>query len=987
MKFPQPNRSFMNTAVICYHNKMLSIKKTLLFTLLGTSSILAQETSTVLPQNPTSIKWSQVKTKHFRLIFPSTIAPTAMKTANTLEAVYQPVSQSLGIAPKPVSILLQNQTVVSNGFITITPRHGEFYTTTPQDNNLLGTNDWLKLLSVHEYRHVVQFEKSFQGKGKILRFLLGNIGSQLLGSFVVPNWFWEGDAVGSETSFTSSGRGKIPAFEMALRTQLLSRGAFSYPKSVDGSYQDYVPNHYVNGYVLTTYLKNKFGRDIWDSVLTEVYKKPSQLYSFSNTIHKVTGLTVEELYKAAYQDVTDKWTVQANQVKETPATYYETENPRYFTNYEYPQVVEDGRVVALKSGLSAIQQLVLLSKVGKEEKLAEIGVLNDAATLSAAGTKVVWSEIGYHPRWAMKTYSVIKILDLKTKKINQVTTQTRLAAPALDAEGARIVAVETDTENNNALVILDAKTGQLQQRINNVTNGFFIHPTWANAKQLVVVRLLNGKKSILEINIATGQTNELTEAVDENIAHPFKQDKYVFFNSGVTGIDNVFVVNTETRQRFQVTNRKFGGFNATLSANGKSLIFNDFTDKGHRIASMPLDTTLWLPFDEKLLKPIRYFGQMLMQEAGENLLNKVDDSVYVVKPYRKTNLVNLYAWGLLLRSRDNNTLNLGISSQNLLGTAAFSGGLTFNTNERTWQQFVSASYQAWYPILDFSYTNGQRNTSAYIDKDTKLDSLRSDTWRQQQWLMGFRLPFNLTHSKYRETLSLSTHLTINQVEGYDLGVRTSASSGINGNVNSMIYGLSYSRLLKRAVRDIAPKWGQSLSLYHRQSFNSVLNGGITSIQGALFFPGLMRHHSFRVRGGYQHQVGLKTVEGAVSPTFYYFASTLALPRGYSYQNVENLWTATAEYSLPLATPDWTWGRLVYVKRIKTTFFADLGQGETYYAKIKKQDLVNYTSLGVELSVEFHPFRYQNPLELGVRVLHQPRTGQTLVQPLVINIGF
>jgi hypothetical protein len=77
---------------------------------------------------------------------------------------------------------------------------------------------------------------------------------------------------------------------------------------------------------------------------------------------------------------------------------------------------------------------------------------------------------------------------------------------------------------------------------------------------------------------------------------------------------------------------------------------------------------------------------------------------------------------------------------------------------------------------------------------------------------------------------------------------------------------------------------------------------------------------------------------------------------------------------------------VYIKRIKTTLFADLGQGETYYAKIKRQDLVNYTSIGVDFSVEFHPFRYQNAIELGVRVLHQPRTGQTLVQPLLINIA-
>ena len=147
-------------------------------------------------QNPTSIKWSQIKTPHFRLIFPAQISLTANRTANVLESVYQPVSKSLGHQPRPISIILQNQTTESNGFVSQLPRRSEFITTPPQDYTLLGNNNWLDLLAVHEFRHVVQNDKAFTGATKLVYNLLGNNGFAATTFLTVPNWFWEGDAVG-----------------------------------------------------------------------------------------------------------------------------------------------------------------------------------------------------------------------------------------------------------------------------------------------------------------------------------------------------------------------------------------------------------------------------------------------------------------------------------------------------------------------------------------------------------------------------------------------------------------------------------------------------------------------------------------------------------------------------------------------------------------------------------------------------------------------
>lgn len=972
-----------------------------LFIILGVQQSFAQENSVNLSQNPASLKWSQIKTPHFRLIFPNNIQALGERTANVLETVYQPVSKTLGKTPRPISILLQNQTAVSNGFVSLFPRRSEFYTTPPQDYTLLGTNNWLDLLSVHEFRHVVQFDKSLTGSTKLMYTLFGYNGLGIVNALAIPNWFTEGDAVGTESVLTNSGRGKIPTFDMALRTQLLSKGIYNYVKAVSGSYKNFIPNHYVNGYFMTSYMKTKYGADAWDRILEGTYKMPFYPFSFSNNIKKVTGLKTEQLYQNAFEDAKQQWQTQLKDFVETPANSLQTSKNKFFTNYEFPQILLDGRVLALKSGLSDIQQLVILNKNSGEEKSIELGIFNNAGMLSVADTKVVWAEFNYDVRWEKRDYSVIKIFDFNTETIKTLTHKTKFSAPALSKDAKKIVTVESSPDNHYTLVILDAESGQELSRIPNTNNAFYIHPRWTEKDEILAVKLLNGKKTIVKINAENLKETELFAPIQENIAHPVQFGEFLLFNSGITGIDNIFVYNTNTNKRFQVTNRKFGAFNPAFSADGKTLYFNDFTENGHRIVAMPFHPQNFLPFDESLNKPVKFFGQMLIQEAGENILKNVPNQAYQVKPYSKSNILNVYNWGAVFRSNGNN-LNLGVTSQDLLSTTAISTGYSFNANERTGQFFADLSFEAWYPKINVNYTNGQRKTAIYIDQSQSttnpLDSLRSDTWNQQQLVVGLTLPFNFTRSKYYESMEIGVNTAFTQVSGYDLTKRYLTES-YNGNINSMIYTFQYIRQLKRAARDISPRWGQTFSLYIRNlPFGGKLNGGLTSLQGSIYVPGFFKHHSIRLRAAFQNQSGFKNANG--SPNYdnlYVFGSPTLFPRGYSYRAFENLTTGSIEYRLPLFDPDWNFGRLVYLKRLKANFFMDLGQGETNYnwteikngksVNYKGSDTGNYTSLGFDFTAQFHILRFSQQFEAGFRGTYLPNTGQFIFQPLVIDIGF
>src|SRR3546814_19038809 len=98
---------------------------------------------------------------HFQVIFPEVLLGEARRTAEILEYFRPYESSPLRDFPEKTPILLQNQTVISNGFVTLAPRRDEFYMTPPQNN---GPGDWVTRLPVNELRHLAQTNKDIPTK-------------------------------------------------------------------------------------------------------------------------------------------------------------------------------------------------------------------------------------------------------------------------------------------------------------------------------------------------------------------------------------------------------------------------------------------------------------------------------------------------------------------------------------------------------------------------------------------------------------------------------------------------------------------------------------------------------------------------------------------------------------------------------------------------------------------------------------------------------
>ncbi|MFN3841150.1 MAG: TolB family protein [Cyclobacteriaceae bacterium] len=950
--------------------------------------LYAQE---VLENNPPSLKWNKITTPNFRVLYTAGFEAQAQRMANTLEHIRLPESASLGRPPRKFTVVLQNQSAISNGFVSLLPRRSEFFTMPPQDYNFTGTMDWLNQLAVHEYRHMVQFDRARTGLSKWLYYAFGPATLAGISQMAAPLWFWEGDAVATETAFTNSGRGRIPNFGLLMRTNLMEGREFNYHKQYLRSYKHAIPDHYVLGYHMVSYLR-KHTHDplIWDKITQRSWKFPFWPFAFSNAIHKETGMYVTDLYRAMANDLKSEWN---NTLRNQQLSVFEPESTserKGYTDYKYPQVLSDGSVLAMKRGIGDIEQFVIIGD-DRDHRVFTPGIVNDNGMLSAAGTRVVWNEYGFHPRWRRVNYSLIKMYDYATRKLKIVSRNSRYAGAALSPDTTRIVTVESATDYTVSLLVLDTD-GKVIKKLASTSEALYSMPRWSDdGTKIVTLKTLQNKRLVVAVDVRTGREQELIPPSDENIGHPVLYKHYLFFNSPVSGIDNIYVVDLASGQRKQVTVSRYGAYNPVISADGTTIYYNEQTRDGFNVVKIPFDVSGWADFQPKPA-PKSFFQYLVEQEGKPDLLDSLPLTKYTSGRYRKiSGLFNPYSWGAYFNTSVTQA-DIGIVSQDVLGTVSWRAGYLFNVPEQTGLWRVGVSYQNWFPIIDVNVLFGPRKLNegeiSYYDivgPDTVLTSGNlTYKWYEKTLEAGLRIPLITTSSRFFGNFSVSNYLGYTQVTDFTNSITGSGrlitpelpqywlrTSPGNGTLLYNHFSMSAYRLLKRSRRDINSKWGQSFELHgYGTPFKSDYTGNQFSFYSVLYFPGLFRHHSLWGYWAFQQtKIELLTRSSASQPftdnNSYIFPNQIPLPRGIAVFRDEKFYSMSANYTLPVWYPDIAIGPLLNIQRLRMNGFTDYGFGSSQFGQSQARS-TSYLSAGVEIKLDVNILRFLPQFDIGVR---------------------
>jgi hypothetical protein len=416
------------------------------------------------------------------------------------------------------------------------------------------------------------------------------------------------------------------------------------------------------------------------------------------------------------------------------------------------------------------------------------------------------------------------------------------------------------------------------------------------------------------VDLAGGSFREVISHRDEELANPVFYRTYVLYKSSRADVVNIFAVEITTGQCFQVTSARFGADYPSISPDGSKLLYSDYTARGYNVAELPLDPATWTRIDA--VAP----SSEVFIKSQHDYSAQIPTTPFPVTPYHPAlHLFDIHSWGF---TGGPPNLGFGILSDDKMQLAEFNAALLYNTDESKFGYTTGFSYNRFFPVLDFSFTDRGRRLN-YVGY--------TDDFTERTAAAGFHIPLDFSRGVYRTNVSVGA-----QVQHIGLE---------DGGLVPLTYALRFTHIRQSSPRDLAPPWSQRFLLSYS---NTIEANGYTAnhlaADGRFALPGLVKHQALVLEGGHERNDGSYT-----------FSRQIQFPRGYTAYTVPNLTKLSSTYEVPLFYPDWSLGQFLYIKRVAVNGFYDYG---------KAADLL-YRSTGAELVFDVNVFHWPG-VRVGVR---------------------
>lgn len=897
-----------------------------LFFLFVATSTLAQR----FGGNPSSQKWRQINTDTVRVVFPVGQEQQAKTVAGIIHGLQQRNRNTLGSSLRKVSMVLQHRTIISNGYVGLAPFRSELYTTAPQNAFNLGAADWLSNLAIHEFRHVQQYSNFNKGLSKLASVILGEEGQAVANAASVPDWFFEGDAVYTETQFTRQGRGSLPKFFSAYQSLHFANKQYRYMKLRNGSLRHFVPDHYDLGYLLVAYGRKKYGNDLWQKVTDDAARFSSVIYPFQGAMKKHTGIPFEKFVSDAFDFYKSQWR-QSSLTEPQWITSVERNN---VVNYQFPYLMEDGSIITLYNSYSQIPIFMKVKSNGSSERIAVRDIAVDPY-FSYRDQQILYTAYQPDARWGNVEHHSLKLLDLNSGELKTIKTKTRLFSPDLSVDKTKLAAVAMDESGGSTLVSMRIANQQMDTIISK-TDVVYSYPRFAKNDQgvYVVERKKNGDMGIIWTDMNGKELREVLKPSNRIIGFLQLKGDTLLFSTTHAGRDELWAVinNDQDSLPYRLASYPTGIYQGVINKDGK-VIASTFTADGYRLASFQ---PLWEKVNvSDALKPL-YVGESIQQSITGELLQVPGQ--YTVTDYKKSfRLLNIHSWRPYY---DRPEYSFTLYGQNVLNTVSSELAYTYNENERSHRISYDGAYGATYlqPVFGTSQT-WQR--SVRLNRDTLLK------WNEWQAYAGLRLPFNFTEGKQFKNLILQATLNRNTVNWTGIAKNLLRDATFN----YVDLQIVYAGQIQRAIQHIFPRWGQVFQTRYRQTLGNT-KAWQMMMSGTMYLPGLHRNHNLVLTGAIQNRDTLNR---------YNFSDNFPFSRGYTAINLPRMYKLGVNYHFPIAYPDWGFGQLVYFQRLRLNAFYDLSIGKS----LRTGRRFNFGTLGGELFFDTRWWN-QEPVTFGIR---------------------
>ena len=882
--------------------------------------------------NPPSHKWKQINTDTARVIFPVGMDSSANRVASVVHYLASQQPFSLGKQLKKIDIVLQNQTVIPNGYVGLGPYRSEFFLTPDMNNLGQGSISWTDQLAVHEYRHVQQVNNFNHGLSKFMKVISGEQGYDLAINAAIPNWFYEGDAVYAETALSRQGRGRLPHFMNAFPALWQAGKKYSWMKLRNGSLKDYVPNHYHLGYLLVNYGRKEYGAEFWTKVTKDASAYKGLFYPFQSAVKRHSGKD----FKNFTEDAFALYKKSVERVSLSRDAFLLPVTNNYVTSYFFPYSAGADSLVYLKSSYRQRPAFYIKDRNG-EHRISTRDISIDEQ-FSYRNGRIVYAAYESDPRWGWKDYSVIKVLDIQTGQQHTVKPKTKYFTPDISADGTKVVVVQVGADGRSALHLLHASNGELISNIQSPEVSLFTDPKFMEDGNLITaVRLANGQMSLVKAEAGTGKLTRLTPASFNVVGYPSVDRDRIWFTASYKGNDDIFMLRMNDRKILRASNGPLGNY--FVNAYDGKITFSAFTAEGYQLNQLEESKIEWEEVGDASASALQErFEVSHKNEPGDILLGQIARRDFPVSKYKKgKGMPNFHSWRPYYSDP---VFTYSIYGENVLNTLQTEIYYTYNQNDKTNAVGLLSTYGAGFPYL----SGGVEYT---FDNETPVGN-RIRQWGQLDSRIGLSVPLNYVKGKTFRNFNLGSYYVLRNEFNKGFYKDSLGSTSFS----YLWHTFSWTQQIQRAVQHIYPRFAYSLFANHRHAITSV--SGYQFIgSGSLYVPGILSTHNLVLTGSFQQWDTLSQVV---------FSDRFAYSRGYEGRYFSRMWRLSANYHFPLLYPDWGFGNIFYLQRVRVNAFYDFTK---IYSRDKSQTR-DQRSVGGELFIDTKWWN-QYPLTFGLRV--------------------
>ncbi len=915
-------------------NKLNILFLTLLLTTANVTFTKAQE----FGGNPPFIKWKQVNVPAAKVIFPQGLDSAALEVASIIAHMNLAIAPTIGTKQKQVSIVLQNQTTIANAYVGLAPFRSEFYLTPDQNSFEIGSLPWVQQLSIHEFRHVQQYNNFNVGLSRVLHILFGEGGQALGNDLAIPNWFFEGDAVFNETMVSDQGRGRIPFFFNGYRALWAANKNYSWMKLRNGCYRDFTPDWYPTGYMLVSYGREKYGDVFWKNVTHDAAAFKGGFYPLQRAIKKYSGISFEQFRNDAFEH----FKKQFGDVQVPADINSDKLNGHFIANEEYPAYVNDSTLIYMKSTYDHLPVFVM--KTGNRAKTIRVRSLSLDTYFAYHDGKIVYAAYRPDLRWTYRDYSELELLDVATGKERRLTIGSKYFSPDFSGDGKTIVAVQVGPSGKSEIHLLSAADGKLIRVVPNPDKLFFTYPKFYTDDQIIsAVRTPKGQMTLALIDIKTGKVNYLMTPTWQPIGFLSvkKNDVYFTATSGLN--DRVYVLSVNTGELSQLENPSelgsIGNYEPVIAKNKLALV--GFTGVGYNIYETDTNDLKW-----NKISPASLPGSLtdigisaLKRDTTANLLATVKLEPLPVTKYSKT--YHLFNFHSIIPAINDPDYSIAIIGENVLNTFQSQLSFGYNRDEGYKELGFDAIYGALFPFIrvGMDYTIDRR---AFYNGGNIY-------WNETAPHAGVEIPLNFSQGKQITGLNFGTDVYYSQTDfqpAYNKIFHSSSYTYLNNYI-------TFSTQMQKAKQNIYPRFAENITLNYKTAIT-----GLTANQflasANVFLPGLSINHNLVFNAACQRKADGNGIG---------FTNNFPFARGYVAENLHSMNKIGADYHFPLIYPDGGVANAIYFLRMRADVFYDYTRVSDNFTD--GSSYKNFRSTGAAIFFDTQWFN-QVPISFGIR---------------------